>query len=1338
MKKNQRWAMLAVILLISINSSAQITTLPYYEPFASNLNGWVAKTTGGNNFGWQPTAGMGGTGGVRTKLPTDSNFLSSPSVLLQAGKIYTFRFHARQDISDQRRRIVVSYNTARTRIGATQFYETLLQSSSYTTPPYLDYNPSFTVPATGNYHIIYWLANVGGASNYIFTYLDDVTIEEMVAPTVSVTSPVDGAIINENYSDSTKVQIEATAADADGSIDSVVFYQNSKRLGVDVSAPYQWSLKDVEPGNYQYKAIAFDNRDNSTTSAIVNHTVNFRDGSLAPYVQWDFENNNSAQTQGVLGWVFKANLDPNGAWRQYGNTGFHNSGCIECRQPPAGQPSFAATPAFQINAGMPYTLELLGQGQNTNNIFRVYLATSQNLSDTIQLIDTLRLTQADVYNRIVVKNFIAPGTGTYYVIIRSNYVGGFVKIKFDNIRVIGNGLNLAPVADMTKPDLSLTAAQSSSLFLEAEAFDEGAIQRIEFYANNVKVGEDFTAPFNTTWANLPIGTYSVYAKPFDNNGAFAQSAPITVTVQPNQFKQSSFLGTSAIDEVRTTLVKANNDIVLIGNFGATLNTGTAIKYYIDGATDASRGAVIILSSDGKTMKSITRICPEIAEACKDRNDNFYIAAAGTGAYKINNFATAQIWKRTFTKTVHRIDAGAGTGFTVVMLASETDINDASLSGTEMHTIEIDGSTSTFISSIAANGADVAVHEPSQTLIGVGFKNFNTPSTPGAGALPVYVPVMRGFSYTGTTKYIAYDWSQDETSPRWLNKPENNMADMRFNKATIGRDGYLYVAGQVYGGNHCMRYSPFDIMVPAAMTGGDTYFNLANTGTETHIYIGRFDAGTGNVVKQQSLTARLPSTAGNSMFIEHGNIDADSSGNVYIAGSSASGMPQTIDYVPGEYSGGGMIMVLNKDMNQRKTSVRLGTNTSSASIYPINENQFVVAGYASPNAQGQSPFYATAGSLQNGYAGGSRDGYFAVINNDACTYEETLHGLATTNATDNHVAVTYDFLTSDCKAIATIFSNGTEPISDTVRAKVWIDATQNSLHVKRHYEITPYDDNGQPLTTASNKTGRVTLYFTQQEFNDLNALTVSKLPITATDATGKANLRVIKRPGVSQDGTGGLYTYTGNAVILNPNDNDIVWNATEARWEVSFDVQGFSGFFVTVLDAALPVRWLNINGKLTADNKAIINWEVSEQDVNTYTVERSADGNNYLEVTTINSKGNGTNIYQIIDDKKISGQAFFRVKQLSANGSTSYSAVVKLFTNEKDNVVLFPNPVKDIATLLVPQALVGTTAKVINAQGQVVKTIFIANKQGSIEVQTLTKGMYLLQFANGTLSRFVKQ
>ncbi|QGW29243.1 S8 family serine peptidase [Phnomibacter ginsenosidimutans] len=226
-------------------------------------------------------------------------------------------------------------------------------------------------------------------------------------------------------------------------------------------------------------------------------------------------------------------------------------------------------------------------------------------------------------------------------------------------------------------------------------------------------------------------------------------------------------------------------------------------------------------------------------------------------------------------------------------------------------------------------------------------------------------------------------------------------------------------------------------------------------------------------------------------------------------------------------------------------------------------------------------------------------------------------LAAADATDTRDINSTQQFQSNCALIAQVVPNGANPITGTVETKVWVESAapthNNRPYVRRHYEITP-------ATNAATATARVTLYFTQADFNDFNANPFSSLdlPVDATDAlNNKANLRISKLPGSSSDGSGLVGTYTGNATVINPNDNDIVWNAAYNRWEVSFDVTGFSGFVVqTVSFPLLPI----VLESFTASKQGaahLLHWKANcGQAAATFTVERSGDG---IQFTSLGSR-----------------------------------------------------------------------------------------------------------------------
>lgn len=89
------------------------------------------------------------------------------------------------------------------------------------------------------------------------------------SPTVSITAPVNNA----TFPAPASMSINANAADADGTISKVEFYQGTTKLGEDLSSPYSFSWSNVAAGTYSLSAKATDNANASTTSGIITVVV---------------------------------------------------------------------------------------------------------------------------------------------------------------------------------------------------------------------------------------------------------------------------------------------------------------------------------------------------------------------------------------------------------------------------------------------------------------------------------------------------------------------------------------------------------------------------------------------------------------------------------------------------------------------------------------------------------------------------------------------------------------------------------------------------------------------------------------------------------------------------------------------------------------------------------------------------------------------------------------------------------------------------------------------------------------------------------------------------------
>ena len=110
---------------------------------------------------------------------------------------------------------------------------------------------------------------VRATDNNGLTTSDFVDITVNSPPTVSLTSPANGAV----FVTPANIALSASAADSDGLISKVEFYQGSSLIGTATASPFALTWNNVAPGSYSLTAIATDNRGATATSSTVSVTV---------------------------------------------------------------------------------------------------------------------------------------------------------------------------------------------------------------------------------------------------------------------------------------------------------------------------------------------------------------------------------------------------------------------------------------------------------------------------------------------------------------------------------------------------------------------------------------------------------------------------------------------------------------------------------------------------------------------------------------------------------------------------------------------------------------------------------------------------------------------------------------------------------------------------------------------------------------------------------------------------------------------------------------------------------------------------------------------------------
>lgn len=116
-------------------------------------------------------------------------------------------------------------------------------------------------------------ASQPGYQGYWHSYIAKLSADANAPPTVSLTSPVNGAV----YTAPATISLSANAGDSDGTVAKVEFFANDVRVGTSASAgsPYTFTWNGAADGVYRITARATDNKGAVTASTeVVTLTVN--------------------------------------------------------------------------------------------------------------------------------------------------------------------------------------------------------------------------------------------------------------------------------------------------------------------------------------------------------------------------------------------------------------------------------------------------------------------------------------------------------------------------------------------------------------------------------------------------------------------------------------------------------------------------------------------------------------------------------------------------------------------------------------------------------------------------------------------------------------------------------------------------------------------------------------------------------------------------------------------------------------------------------------------------------------------------------------------------------
>lgn len=348
--------------------------------------------------------------------------------------------------------------------------------------------------------------------------------------------------------------------------------------------------------------------------------------------------------------------------------------------------------------------------------------------------------------------------------------------------------------------------------------------------------------------------------------------------------------------------------------------------------------------------------------------------------------------------------------------------------------------------------------------------------------------------------------------------------------------------------------------------------------------------------------------------------------------------------------------------------------------------------------------------------------------------------------------------ADASSTSRIFPIGKYSTADTAYAPVVL--------VKSNTIPTTYDAEYFPVAYSSNATDLGQLHHVSSlEYWAINSL------VTAADATVSLSWRPRSQVGdgvtapaasldklvvahyLDADGAGSnpsMWHIEGADVATMPKNGSATVNYGTVTTNLSNSIPDISSlysspyFTLGTRDATniLPLTLLDLSAVYRQPD-VLIKWKVAqEHGLSHYIVEKSLDGQHFNYLSKVNSINSSNDYaYQALDLSPADGWNYYRLSIVEMSGKSNYSTIVKVWKGQNARIVIYPNPAHDEIKINLPVSSSISQIDIVNSEGQVVKQLATKEQSLTINIESLSKGVYFIRILNSRQAiaqKFTKQ
>ncbi|MCH7410826.1 Ig-like domain-containing protein, partial [Belliella sp. DSM 111904] len=397
------------------------------------------------------------------------------------------------------------------------------------------------------------------------------------------------------------ISINAEAQDADGTITQVEFFNGTSHIGTLSSEPFTFVWGNAPLGNHSIIARATDDKGAVAISSPINIQVNEKT-NIAPTINITSPSNNSTFTFGDVISINAEAQDADGTITQVEFfNGTSHIGTLSSEpftfvwdNAPLGNHSITARATDDKGAvenSSSVNIQIIEKEKNPS--FKIISPEEKiNYYRDDQLLLNVEISEesSEIVKVEYFRNNIFIGSrndGNYAYNWRISIIGDI------NITAIATDVNGKTASDarsiqvterpketlfveITSPSNNSTFIYGENIVINADVLDPTDNEtRVEFFQNNILIGESHEFPYQVVWINPPLGKHTLIARVSNNRGNNSYSNPVSINVVQDE----SIPEIELISPISDQIFDFDENVDLMVMFNGDTKNVKRIEYY---------------------------------------------------------------------------------------------------------------------------------------------------------------------------------------------------------------------------------------------------------------------------------------------------------------------------------------------------------------------------------------------------------------------------------------------------------------------------------------------------------------------------------------------------------------------------------------------------------------------------------------------------------------------------------------------------------------------------------------------------------------------------------------